>query len=110
MIVKNQTISARPLKNNDSFKVFFRIIKMSLKYKWRLIFGIVAIFISSGFSLYIPLLLGDAVDAANNLLGDNSEISSINDSRNHLYFICIYLIIDSCFNATMEIYIKRVKK
>ena len=100
MIVKNQTISARPLKNNDSFKVFFRIIKMSLKYKWRLIFGIVAIFISSGFSLYIPLLLGDAVDAANNLLGDNSEISSINDSRNHLYFICILLLIASIGRGT----------
>lgn len=101
MIVKNQTISARPLKNNDSFKVFFRIIKMSFKYKWRLFFGVSAIFFSSAFSLYIPLLLGNAVDAANNLLSsDSGEISTVNDSKNHLYFICFLLLLSSIGRGT----------
>ncbi|MCH7970250.1 MAG: ABC transporter ATP-binding protein [Chloroflexi bacterium] len=43
---------------------------MALHYRWRLAIGLVAIFLASGFQLAIPILIGNAVDTANNLFGD----------------------------------------
>ncbi|MBT4126266.1 MAG: ABC transporter ATP-binding protein [Chloroflexi bacterium] len=40
---------------------------MSLQYRWRLVFGLIAIFLASGFQLALPILIGSAVDAANGL-------------------------------------------
>jgi ATP-binding cassette subfamily B protein len=37
---------------------------MSLRYRWRLLFGIITIFLASGFQLALPILIGSAVDAA----------------------------------------------
>ena len=47
-----------------------RITRMALRYRWRLVFGLIAIFLASGFQLAIPILIGDAVDTAFNLLDD----------------------------------------
>jgi ATP-binding cassette, subfamily B, multidrug efflux pump len=44
-----------------------RITRMSLQYRWRLVFGLIAIFLASGFQLALPILIGSAVDAANGL-------------------------------------------
>ncbi len=44
-----------------------RITRMSLQYKWRLVLGLIAIFLASGFQLALPILIGSAVDAANGL-------------------------------------------
>jgi len=41
-----------------------RITRMSLRYRWRLLFGIITIFLASGFQLALPILIGSAVDAA----------------------------------------------
>ena len=49
---------------------------MSLQYKWRLFFGLVAIFLASGFQLAIPILIGAAVDAARSL--DESTVEIVN--------------------------------
>ncbi|MCI0774433.1 MAG: ABC transporter ATP-binding protein, partial [Chloroflexi bacterium] len=43
---------------------------MALHYRWRLAIGLVAIFFAAGFQLAIPILIGNAVDTANNLFGD----------------------------------------
>jgi len=43
---------------------------MALHYRWRLAIGLVAIFLAAGFQLAIPILIGNAVDTANNLFGD----------------------------------------
>ena len=49
---------------------------MSLKYKWRLMFGLIAIFFASGFQLAIPILIGSAVDAARSLDESTVEIAN----------------------------------
>ena len=50
--------------------MYVRITRMALHYRWRLAIGLVAIFLASGFQLAIPILIGNAVDTANNLFGD----------------------------------------
>jgi len=56
--------------------VFMRISRMSLKYRWRLIFGMIAIFMASVFQLALPILIGSAVDAASGLDGGNLKIAN----------------------------------
>jgi len=56
--------------------VFMRITRMSLKYRWRLIFGLIAIFLASGFQLALPILIGSAVDAAGGLDDGSFEIAN----------------------------------
>ena len=50
--------------------MYVRITRMALHYRWRLAIGLVAIFFAAGFQLAIPILIGNAVDTANNLFGD----------------------------------------
>ena len=50
--------------------MYVRITRMALHYRWRLAIGLVAIFLAAGFQLAIPILIGNAVDTANNLFGD----------------------------------------
>lgn len=56
--------SSRPVEGSNSVGVFMRITRMALKYKQRLVFGFIAIFLASGFQLAIPILIGSSVDAA----------------------------------------------
>jgi ATP-binding cassette subfamily B multidrug efflux pump len=46
---------------------------MALRYKWRLLVGLIAIFAASGFQLAIPILIGNAIDTANNLANDTNS-------------------------------------
>ena len=50
--------------------MYVRITRIALHYRWRLAIGLVAIFLAAGFQLAIPILIGNAVDTANNLFGD----------------------------------------
>jgi len=68
--------SSRPVEGNSSMGVFMRITRMSLRYKWRLIFGLIAIFLASGFQLALPILIGSAVDAAGGLDDGTFEIAN----------------------------------
>ena len=85
---------------------------MSLKYKWRLTFGLIAIFLASGFQLAIPILIGSAVDAARSLDESTVEIANpavvrlingtvnivgegSNPARTALIVIALYLFIAS---------------
>lgn len=68
--------SSRPVEGNRSMGVFMRITRMSLRYKWRLIFGLIAIFLASGFQLALPILIGSAVDAAGGLDDGTFEIAN----------------------------------
>ena len=70
--------------------MFMRITRMSLQHKWRLFFGIVAIFLASGFQLAIPILIGSAIDAAISLEGAasvklNSGVSSVVDATTNIF-------------------------
>ncbi|MBN4064394.1 ABC transporter ATP-binding protein [Dehalococcoides mccartyi] len=49
---------------------------MALRYKWRLFFGLIAIFVASAFQLSIPILIGSAVDTAQSLDGTAVEIAN----------------------------------
>lgn len=53
-----------------------RITRMSLQYKWRLVFGLIAIFLASGFQLALPILIGSAVDAAAGLEDGSLQIAN----------------------------------
>jgi ATP-binding cassette, subfamily B, multidrug efflux pump len=48
--------------------VLWRVVKMTMRYRWRMVVAIVASVIAVVFQLYIPQFLGDAVDNAYNLL------------------------------------------
>jgi len=75
-IGKAADTSSRPVEGNSSMGVFMRITRMSLKYRWRLIFGLIAIFLASGFQLALPILIGSAVDAAGGLDDGSFEIAN----------------------------------
>jgi len=89
-----------------------RITRMSFKYKWRLFFGLVSIFLASGFQLALPILIGSAVDAARGLEGGNLKIANewtvsaiefvtdifgegSNSSKTALIIIAVFLFIAS---------------
>jgi len=57
-------------------------------------YGIIAIFFASAFQLWIPLLIGDAVDAAKNLLGDG-DLASDDAARDALVLTAILLFVAS---------------
>lgn len=68
--------SSRPAEGADSVGVFMRITRMALRYRWRLVFGVISIFLASGFQLAIPILIGSAVDAAISLDGRSLDIAN----------------------------------
>jgi len=73
------------MEGTSSVGVFIRITRMALQYKRRLFYGLIAIFLASGFQLAIPILIGSAVDAAISLEGAetiivNGGVSSVVDS------------------------------
>jgi ATP-binding cassette subfamily B protein len=49
---------------------------MALQYRWRLVFGLIAIFLASGFQLVIPILIGSSVDAAMGLENGDLRIAN----------------------------------
>jgi ATP-binding cassette subfamily B protein len=49
---------------------------MALLYRWRLVFGLIAIFLASGFQLAIPILIGSSVDAALGLENGDLRIAN----------------------------------
>jgi len=49
---------------------------MALLYRWRLAFGLIAIFLASGFQLAIPILIGSSVDAALGLENGDLRIAN----------------------------------
>ena len=53
-----------------------RITRMALLYRWRLVFGLIAIFLASGFQLAIPILIGSSVDAALGLENGDLRIAN----------------------------------
>lgn len=68
--------SSRPVAGSSAVGVFMRITRMALQYRWRLVFGITAIFLASGFQLALPFLIGSAVDAAMDLENGDLKIAN----------------------------------
>jgi ATP-binding cassette subfamily B multidrug efflux pump len=68
--------SSRPVVGSSSVGVFMRITRMALLYRWRLVFGLIAIFLASGFQLAIPILIGSSVDAALGLENGDLRIAN----------------------------------
>ena len=68
--------SSRPVVGSSSVGVFMRITRMALQYRWRLVFGLIAIFLASGFQLVIPILIGSSVDAAMGLENGDLRIAN----------------------------------
>lgn len=68
--------SSRPVVGSSSVGVFMRITRMALRYRWRLVFGLIAIFLASGFQLAIPILIGSSVDAALGLENGDLRIAN----------------------------------
>ena len=53
--------------------VLWRVVKMTMRYRWRMSIAIVASVAAVIFQLYIPQFLGDAVDNAYNLLRGGAD-------------------------------------
>jgi len=68
--------SSRPVVGSSSVGVFMRITRMALQYRWRLVFGFIAIFLASGFQLMLPILIGSSVDAAMGLENGDLRIAN----------------------------------
>lgn len=82
-----------------------RITRMAFHYKWRLVFGVISIFLAAAFQLSIPLLIGDAVNAANNLLSEG-EVSD-QAAKDALVITAILLFVASVgrgFSAMFQNY------
>ncbi len=56
---------------SEGFGVLWRITRMTFRYRWLLIVGAVAIVLASVFQLYIPVMLGDGIDAVGAVLSDD---------------------------------------
>lgn len=68
--------SSQPVVGASSAGVFMRITRMALQYRWRLFFGLITIFLASGFQLAIPILIGSSVDAALGLENGDLRIAN----------------------------------
>ena len=64
------------MEGTSSVGVFMRITRMALQHKLRLFFGLITIFLASGFQLAIPILIGSAVDVAISLEGAETVIAN----------------------------------
>ena len=56
---------------SEGLGVLWRITRMTFRYRWLLIVGAVAIVLASVFQLYIPVMLGDGIDAVGAVLSDD---------------------------------------
>ena len=56
---------------SEGLGVLWRITRMTFRYRWLLIVGAIAIVLASVFQLYIPVMLGDGIDAVGAVLSDD---------------------------------------
>ena len=65
---------ARPSTDSASegLSVLWRITRMTFRYRWLLVTGAIAIVLASVFQLYIPVMLGDGIDAVGAVLSDEA--------------------------------------
>lgn len=52
--------------------MLWRITRMTFRYRWLLVTGAIAIVLASVFQLYIPVMLGDGIDAVGAVLSDEA--------------------------------------
>lgn len=57
---------------SEGLGVLWRITRMTFRYRWLLAIGAVAIVLASAFQLYIPIMLGDGIDAVGAVLSDEA--------------------------------------
>ena len=57
---------------SEGLGVLWRITRMTFRYRWLLFIGAVAIVLASAFQLYIPIMLGDGIDAVGAVLSDDA--------------------------------------
>ena len=57
---------------SEGLGVLWRITRMTFRYRWLLVVGAVAIVLASVFQLYIPVMLGDGIDAVGAVLSDEA--------------------------------------
>lgn len=57
---------------SEGLGVLWRITRMTFRYRWLLFIGAIAIVLASAFQLYIPIMLGDGIDAVGAVLSDDA--------------------------------------
>ena len=76
MSTKNIPYSELKLQSsNTASGTYVRIIKMGIKYKIQMFFGIIAIFLAAGFQLWIPILIGKAVESVSIIISESNDIT-----------------------------------
>ena len=65
----------KPQSSNTASGTYVRIIKMGIKYKVQMFFGIIAIFLAAGFQLWIPILIGKAVESVSIIISESNDIT-----------------------------------
>ena len=76
MSTKNIPYSELKLQSsNTASGTYVRIIKMGIKYKVQMFFGIIAIFLAAGFQLWIPILIGKAVESVSIIISESNDIT-----------------------------------
>ena len=65
----------KPQSSNTASGTYVRIIKMGIKYKIQMFFGIIAIFLAAGFQLWIPILIGKAVESVSIIVSESNDIT-----------------------------------
>jgi len=65
----------KPQSSNTASGTYVRIIKMGIKYKIQMFFGIIAIFLAAGFQLWIPILIGKAVESVSIIISESNDIT-----------------------------------
>ena len=84
------TLKPRITNRKQISGTYIRIIKMALKQKLHLVFGVITIFGAAGFQLWIPILLGSSVDIAMDVFSaENADVSD------QLIFSGVLLLISS---------------
>jgi len=79
MSTKNIPYSELKLQSsNTASGTYVRIIKMGIKYKVQMFFGIIAIFLAAGFQLWIPILIGKAVESVSIIISESNDITREN--------------------------------
>ena len=85
-------LAASDQRHSADTRILWRIIRLSLRYRFRVIVAISATVVAAAFQLAIPPLLGNAVDSALGLLrGGAAEVEAARDALTYAALLLLGL-------------------
>ena len=95
------TSDSHASSSNPSLGVLWRILRMTLRYKWQCTFAVASTVIACIFQLAIPRLLGNAVDQAQGILSSAGDAGA---AEAGLWTIGLTLLVASILRGVFTLF------